>query len=146
MEAYEAYPESIHPCNMKNRNIYWRRYKKHCTQDNDILVSFKVGTLGHSSSNCHQLPYYIFLNQWFEISSLLKVILVLGTARSHRAPNLGCKGAESSGWFDVSPKNPARDVMHDQVCCDEAASHQLPIAMAFWVIQTVSTKECSSLR
>ena len=59
--------------------------------------------------------------QQFEISSLSKMILVLGKARSHRAPNLGCMEAESPGSFDVLPKNSARDVMHDQ----------LPIAAAF---------------
>ena len=31
---------------MKIRDIYWRRYKKHCTQDNDASVFFKIGTLG----------------------------------------------------------------------------------------------------
>ena len=40
-----------------------------------------------------------------EISSLSKIILVLGKVRGHRAPNLGCRGAESAGWFDVSQKN-----------------------------------------
>ena len=30
--------------------------------------------------------------------------LALGKARSSRPQNLGCRGAESSGWFDVSPK------------------------------------------
>ena len=30
---------------MKNRDIYWRRYRKHCTQNNDASVPFKVGTL-----------------------------------------------------------------------------------------------------
>ena len=30
-------------------------------------------------------------------------------------------------------------------CCGEAANHQLPIAAAFWIIQIVSTEECSSL-
>ena len=40
----------------------------------------------------------------------------------------------------------ARDVMHEQACCrDEAASHQLPIVAASWIIQIVSVKECSSL-
>ena len=40
----------------------------------------------------------------------------------------------------------AQDVMHEWVCCcDEAASHQLPIAAAFWIIQIVSAEECSSL-
>ena len=74
------------------------------------------------------------------------MILVLGKARSHRVPNLGCSGAESPGWSDVLPKNSAQDVMHEQVHChDEAASHQLPIATAFWIISIVSTEECSSL-
>ena len=76
---------------------------------------------------------------WSEISPLSKVILVLGKARSHMAPNLGGRGAESPGWFDVSPKNSAGDVMHEQVrCCDEAANHQLPIAAASWIIRIVS--------
>ena len=55
------------------------------------------------------------------------------------APNLGCRGAESPGWFDVSPKNSAWDVMHEQTRCrDEASSYQLSIALAFWIIQIVS--------
>ena len=44
-------------------------------------------------------PYW-----WSEISSLSKVILVLGKARSFRVPNLGYRGTESPGWFDVSQK------------------------------------------
>ena len=32
------------------------------------------------------------------------------------------------------------------MCCrDEGANHQLPIAGAFWIIQIVSTEECSSV-
>ena len=78
-------------------------------------------------------------HQWSEISSLSKVIWVLGKARRHRAPNLGCSRAGSPGWFDVSQKNSARDVMHKQAHChDEVANHQLPIAKAFWVIWIVS--------
>ena len=38
------------------------------------------------------------------------------------------------------------DVMHDGVYCrDEAANHQLPVAVAFWIIQKVSVDERSSL-
>ena len=33
------------------------------------------------------------------------MILVLGKSRSCRARHLGCRGCESCGWFDVSPKN-----------------------------------------
>ena len=36
--------------------------------------------------------------------------------------------------------------MNEQVwCCDEAANHQLPISMAFWIIWIVSAEECSNL-
>ena len=74
------------------------------------------------------------------------MILVWGKARSHRAPNLGCTGAVSPGWFYVLPKLSAQDVMHKQTCCrDEAASHQLPIAAAFWIIPVGFMEESSSL-
>ena len=60
--------------------------------------------------------------------------------------NLACRGTESHGWFDVSPKNSAWDVIHEQAHChDKAANHQLPIAAAFGIIWIVSTEECSSL-
>ena len=90
--------------------------------------------------------YFPESHRWSEISSLSKVILVLGKARIHRVPNLGCRGAVSPGWFDVSPKNSARDMRHERSHChDEAANHQLPIASAFWIIWIVSTEECLSL-
>ena len=85
-------------------------------------------------------------HQQSEISSLSQVILVLGKARSHRVPNLGWRGNVSSGWFDVSPKSCAWDVMHKGACCrDEAANHQLPTAVVFSIIPVVSVGECSSL-
>ena len=38
-------------------------------------------------------------------------------------------------------------VMHEWACCpDEAANHQLPITVAFWIAWTVSRVECSSLK
>ena len=74
------------------------------------------------------------------------MISVLGKAGSHRAPHLGFRGPESPGWFDISPKISAQNVMHKWThCCDEAASHQLPIAAAFWIIRIVFAEECSSL-
>ena len=79
---------------MKNRDIYWRRYKKHCTQDNDASVPFEVGTLGPHTL----LPFVISCplyfpesHWWSEISSLSKMTLVLGKVRSGRATNLGCR-------------------------------------------------------
>ena len=90
--------------------------------------------------------YFPDCHWWPEISFPSKVIAVLGKARSYRAPNLGCRGAESPGWFDILPKNSAQDIMHEQVCFhEEAADHQLPMAVTFWIIQIVSVEECSSL-
>ena len=107
--------------------------KKHCTQDNDTSVHFKVGTLGpHTilpiTISCPIRFSWISLMVWNLFP--LKVVLVWGKARSHRVQNLGCRDTEWPGWFDVLPKNYAQDVMHEQVCCgDEAANHQLPIVV-----------------
>ena len=108
--------EGIQPCIMKNRDIYWRRYKK---QETPYIGQWCFSPLqsrhletSHSSPNRHQLPSCIFLNliPWSEISSLSKVILVLGKGRSHRAPNLGClgSGAELPVWFAVLKKIPQK--------------------------------------
>ena len=81
-----------------------------------------------------------------EISSISKVILVWGKARSCRVPNLGSMGAESPGQIDVLQKHSARDMMHERVHChDKAANPQFPIAAAFWTIWIVSMDKCSSL-
>ena len=112
------------------------------------LKGFKVGTWDltqFSQSPPAVSLYFPESHRWSEISSLSKVILVFGKARSCRALNLGCRGAESPGWFDVSQENCTR--------CDawvgrphaEAAHHQLPIAAGFWIICTVFLEECSSL-
>ena len=48
-------------------------------------------------------------------------------------------GAESSGGFDVLPKNSAGDMMLERARCrDEAANHQLPIAAVVFVILHLS--------
>ena len=136
---------------MKNGGICWR-YKIQETLSIgqwhvSPLQSRNLGT-SHSSPSHHELPIrfsWISLMVWN--SSFWKVILVLGKARSHRAPNPGSSGAESPGWFDVLPKNCAWDVMHEQTSChDEASDHRLPIAVAFWIIQIVSMEERSSLK
>ena len=105
-----------------------------------------LGT-SHGSPNTHQLPHHIFLNLINGLKSLpFQVIVVFGKARSCKAPNLGCRGVESPGWFDVWPKNSAQDMMHERVRCrDEAANHHLPIAAAFWIIWRVSEEEHSSV-
>ena len=102
-----------------------------CVYNGDIYIY--INFIIHHNSSTHPI-------------SCPMVFLVWGKARSHRVPNLGCSWAESPGWFDVLPKNSAQYVVHEQVHCHhEAANHQLPIAVAFWIIQTVSMGECSNL-
>ena len=86
--------------------------------------------------NCCQLSHHIPESHGqSKISSLSMVILVLGKARSYRAPNLGCRGAESSGLFDVLLKNSARNMMHEYACCcDEGANHQFPVAQSYGLL------------
>ena len=125
------------------------RYKKPYTQDNDASVPFTAGTLGpHTvlpiAIDC--LLYFPEFHGQSEISSLSKVILVLGKAGSYRAPNLGCRGAGSPGWFDVLPKT-----LHEMWCISRhivvmrLPTTKFPTAVAFWIILIVSGQECSSL-
>ena len=131
------------------RDIYWRRYKIQETLyiGQQLLSPFQSRHLGTShSSDLHRLPCHI---SWISLTvwnlTPFKGDLVLGKDRSRRMPNLGCIWAESPGWLDVSPKTSAQDIMHEQAhCCDDAANHRLPKAVAFW-IWIVSVEQCSSL-
>ena len=146
---YETGPEGIQPCNMKNRDIYWRRYKKRCIGQ-WCLSPFQSMHLwtSQSSPNRHQLPIvfsWISLMVWNLFPFKGDFSLAKSQKRSHRVTNLSCMETESPGWFDILPKNSPWDKVHEQVCChDEAANHQLPIAAAFWIIPVISTKKCSS--
>ena len=76
----------------------------------------------------------------------LKDDFSFGKSQKSQGTLSGLQGAESPGWFDVLTKNSAWDVMHElEHCCDEAANHHLPLAVAFWIIRIVSVEECSSL-
>ena len=115
-------PEGIHSCNMKNRDIYWRRYKvqeplyigqwcfspfqnKHLgiSQGSPIPISCPIIFSWISPTTCNLLHF--------------KCDFSFGKARSRRVPNLGCRGAESPGWFEISPKSSAWDVMHERARC-----------------------------
>ena len=128
------------------------RCKKHCTKDNDTSVPFKVGTLGSHTI----LPIAISCPVIFSwISSVVwnlfpfKDGFSLGKSQKlqgakHEHPRWGW-ATWMIRWFDFT-KNSAWDLMHEQMhCCDEAASCQLPIAVAFWIIWIVSAEICSSL-
>ena len=148
---------------MKTRDFYWRRYKIQETlytgqwclsslQSRHLGISHSFPRVSFIVQNTLQNPflesplaapsYFSESHQWSEISSLSKVILVLGIARSCRVPNLGYRGTKSPGWLDVLPKYSPWDVMHEQAhCCDEVANHQLPIAVALFIILHLSTNE-----
>ena len=107
---YELCPEGIKPCNMENTDVYWRRYKIQETLyiGQRHLSFFQSRHLGTSHScYCYPVVYFPESHRWSEISSLSKLILVFGEARSCRAPYLGCRGSESPEWLDVLPKNSA---------------------------------------
>ena len=110
----------------ENRDIYWRRYKKHCTWDNDTSVPFKVGTLRpHTvlliAISC---PLYFHESHWWsEISSISKVILVLGKSRRRRTPNLVCRGLSHLGDLMFCQKT-----LHEMWCMSRCAvMMKLPI-------------------
>ena len=134
---------------MKNRDICWWGYKiqetlymgQWCLSP---LESRYLGT-SHSSPNCHQLPHCIFLNLinglksqgWFQFWEKPEVpghqIWVVG-GLSHLGNLMFHQKALHKTWD------------HEWAHChDEAANHQLPIPVAFWIIQIVSTEECSRL-
>ena len=125
------------------------KYKKHCTEDSDISVPFKVAPwdLTQFSHSPSAAPLYFPESyRWSEICSFSKVILVLGKDRSCRVSNLGCRGLSHLD-----------DLMFfaEKLCtrCDAWAgtllwwSCQSPVAHScgLWIFQRVSAEECSSL-
>ena len=111
MLIYKVCPESTQPCTMKNRHLL-KKVQETLYIGQWHLSPLQIGTLGPHTvpQSPSAAPSHIFPEShwWSEISSLWKVMLVLGKVRSHRAPNLGCRGAESPEWLDVSPKNCVR--------------------------------------
>ena len=136
---------------MKNRGFYWRRYK---IQETLYIGQWCLSSLqsrhlatSHSSPNCHQLPCCILLN----LTDGVKFLPFQGDFGFGKSPKLqGTKFALLGDWVTwvtwCFAKISAWDMMHDWVhYYDEAASHQLPIAVAFWIIRIVSAQEYSSL-
>ena len=106
----EVCPEGIQTCKMKNR-YYWRRYKKHCTQDNDTSVSFKVGTLGPHTVLPITISYPVVFS-WISLTAgnlfPFEDDFSLGKGQKLKGAYLGWRGAESPGWSDVLPKHGTR--------------------------------------
>ena len=93
---YRVCPEDIQTFTMKNRDIYWRKYKRKETLyiGQWCLSLLQIGHLG--ASTVLPIPstvlYFLESHRWSEISSFSKVTLVLEKASSCRAPNLGYRG------------------------------------------------------
>ena len=145
MQLYKVCPEGIQPCTMKK--IHLLNIQETLKEDNDTSVPLKAGTLQPHTV----LPITISCPVIFSwMSSMVwnlfpfKGDFSFGKGQNRRVPNLGCRGAESPGWFDVSPENSAQDVMHEWAHWPaEGANHQVPRA-TFWIIWIVSTGEGSS--
>ena len=155
---------------MKNRDIYWRRSKIQETLyigqwHLSSLQSKHLGTSRSSFSICSivqntlqnpflespsaSLSYFPESQWWSEISSFSKVILVW-----EKTEVIGCQiwavgGLSHLGnlmFHKKNPNNSASYMMREWACCsDEAASHQLSIVAASWIIWIVSMEECSGL-
>ena len=98
---YEVCLEGIQTCNIKNRGIYWRRYKIQQTLYTEQwrfipLQSRHLGT-SHSSPNRHHLPHCIFLN----LIDGLKPLSFQMWFQFWEKPEIT---GVTSGWFDVLPK------------------------------------------
>ena len=141
---------------MKNRDIYWR-YKIQETlhigqlclspiQSRHLGTSHSSRSVSSTVQNTLQNPllelpsaalsYFPESHWWSEISSFSKLILVLGKARSCKAPNLGCRGTESPGWFDVSPKSSRSCI---QISRSASSSHTVKSAILLIASRTRST-------
>ena len=97
---------------MKNWNIHWRRYKKHCTQDNDTSVPFKVGTLGPHTVLPASLPLFKTLWKPF-VDILVSCPIAFSWISSMFWYLFPFKGDFS---FGKSQKQPV-PVQHSQVFC-----------------------------
>ena len=96
---YTHTPESTQPRNMENTCIEEdTRNSVHKTKIPQCPSKKAPWDLTQFSQLPSAAPLYVpNSHQQSEISSLSKMILVLGKARSHGVPNLDCRGAEAPG-------------------------------------------------
>ena len=82
-------------------------YKKHCTQDNDVSVPFKVGTLGPHTVlpvpiSCPIVFSWISWAVWNLFP--FKGHFSFGKSQKSQGTKSGCRGPESPEWFAISQK------------------------------------------
>ena len=122
--------------------MYWRRYKKNYTQDNNTSVTFKVGTLGpHTvlpvTISCPVIFFWISSTAWNLFP--FKNDFSFGKSQSCMVSDLGC--GELSHLGDVMfCLEAAWDVRHERVLCHGAVAHRCGLLNH----RTVSVEECSS--
>ena len=95
------------------------------------VQSRHLGT-SHRSPSHHQLPRGIFLNFINSLKSFpFQRLFWFWEKLEVTGHQIWAVGrVDSPGWFDVLAKNSARDMVDERVlCCDEAARHQLLIAV-----------------
>ena len=109
------------------------RYRKHCTQDNDTSVPFKVGTLGPLTVllvaiSCPVVFPWILLQS--EIPSLSEVILVW-----EKPEVTGCQIWAVVGLSHLGDLMFRQKTFHKTWCMSGwVAMMKLPTAAAFWII------------
>ena len=146
----QRYTRSVHKV---SNHVIWK-IATFIEEDTETLYieqwHFSPLQRGHLRTSCsspsrHQLPRRVFLNLINSLKSLLfqKWFYILGKAIRRKAPNLGCRGSESPGWFDVSLKSSAGDMMHEQC----VVVMKLPITSCPWPRPSESSqwffaKEC----
>ena len=105
-DMYEVCPEGAQPGNMKNRDIYWRRYQ---IQETLYIGQWHLSPLQSSTLGPHTvLPFAIsspIVFSWI-LSMVWNLFLFKGDFSFGKRQKLqgvksGLSGAESPGWFDV---------------------------------------------
>ena len=148
---YELWPESIQPCNTKNKHLLNKiqdtRNNVHRTvtsQSPSKEVPWDLTQFSQSSSGS---PSYFHESQWqSEISSLSKVILILVKAVSSRTPNLDGRGLSHLGALMLHQKTMQETWwMSGCIVVMKLPINQLPTAVAFWMLRIVSVEEWSSV-
>ena len=128
---------------MKNRDVYWRRYKIQETLYIEIMPQSPSKQAPWHLTQFSQSPstapsYFPESHLGSEISSLSKVILVLGKARSCREPNMGCRGLNHLGdlMFHKKSKNKQKNCLR----CEAWVG-----ALSWWICQWPVACSCSLL-
>ena len=98
----------VQPCSMKNRHLLKKTQDTRNTAQRTMAPQAPSKQAPWDLTQFSQWPsaapsYLPESHRWSAISSLSKVILVLGKARSLRAPNLGYRGLSHPGDL-ISPK------------------------------------------